>query len=164
MPAFPTRPLNARPNPLVQKVRKHPFIFFGLPFVGIIVGASFALQAFTQTRYDYHQTKVQTIEKESDLGMKADRRKVDLREEYYRLNNPDALPSTHSASSEPSLSSLDARSTAKPSRKKFSMAAVSQDDYEPVRVPRPQGVAEWGAGNAVEEAPLKGYRKEDRWV
>ncbi|WVQ77894.1 hypothetical protein IAR50_007599 [Cryptococcus sp. DSM 104548] len=164
MPAFTARPLNSRPNPLVQQVRKHPFVFFGLPFVGIIVGASFALQAFTQTRYDYHQTKVQTIEKESELGMKADRRKVDLREEYYRLNNPDALPSTYGSSSEPSLSSLDARPITKAPRKKFSMAAVSQDDYEPVRVPRPEGVPEWGAGKAVEEAPMKGYRKEDRWV
>lgn len=44
------------------------------------------------------------------------------------------------------------------------MAPVAQDDYEPVRVPRPSGVPEWGAGQAGEEAPLKGRRKEDRWV
>jgi cytochrome c oxidase assembly protein subunit 16 len=47
------------------------------------------------------------------------------------------------------------------------MAAVGNDEYEPVRVPRPEGVPEWGVGGAVgasEDAPLKGSRKEDRWV
>lgn len=44
------------------------------------------------------------------------------------------------------------------------MASVSQDDYEPVRVPRPEGVPEWGEGKSGEEAPMKGYRREDRWV
>jgi cytochrome c oxidase assembly protein subunit 16 len=44
------------------------------------------------------------------------------------------------------------------------MAAVGHDEYEPVRVPRPEGVPEWGAAGGGEEAPLKGSRKEDRWV
>lgn len=44
------------------------------------------------------------------------------------------------------------------------MASISQNDYEPVRVPRPEGVPEWGGGRSGEEAPMKGYRKEDRWV
>jgi cytochrome c oxidase assembly protein subunit 16 len=45
------------------------------------------------------------------------------------------------------------------------MAPTAQDDYEPVRVPRPEGVAEWGAvAEASEDAPIKGHRKEDRWV
>nr|P0CM84.1 RecName: Full=Cytochrome c oxidase assembly protein COX16, mitochondrial; Flags: Precursor [Cryptococcus neoformans var. neoformans JEC21]P0CM85.1 RecName: Full=Cytochrome c oxidase assembly protein COX16, mitochondrial; Flags: Precursor [Cryptococcus neoformans var. neoformans B-3501A] len=130
MPPFATRPLNStKSHPIFAQIRRHPFILFGIPFIGIIVGSSFALQAFTQTRYDYQETKVKSVGKEEELGMKSGRRKIDLKEEYY-----------------------------------FSMASVSQDDYEPVRVPRPVGVPEWGGGRSGEEAPMKGYRKEDRWV
>jgi len=70
-------------NPLVSSVRRHPFAFFGLPFLGIVVGASFALQTFTQTRYDLDAQKVQAVSKEEELGMSKDRKKVDIREEYY---------------------------------------------------------------------------------
>jgi cytochrome c oxidase assembly protein subunit 16 len=44
------------------------------------------------------------------------------------------------------------------------MAAVNNDEYEPIRVPRPAGTPEWGAGGGGEEAPVKGKRREDRWV
>lgn len=54
---------------------------------------------------------------------------------------------------------------AKPRKSKLSFAAVDQDSYEPVRVPRPAGMPEWGPGvRPEEEAPKKGSRKEDRWV
>lgn len=48
-------------------------------------------------------------------------------------------------------------------RKKFSMTPVSQDELENIRVARPEGVPEWGAP-ASEDMPVKGRRKEDRWV
>lgn len=70
-------------HPIFAQIRRHPFILFGLPFVGIIIGSSFALQAFTQTRYDYQETKVKSVGKEEELGMKSGRRKIDLKEEYY---------------------------------------------------------------------------------
>lgn len=44
------------------------------------------------------------------------------------------------------------------------MAPLGNEEYEPVRVPRPEGVPEWGPGTVGEEAPMKGSRKEDRWV
>ena len=44
------------------------------------------------------------------------------------------------------------------------MRAVGQDEYEPVRVPRPEGMPEWGPGRGREEVPVKGKRKQDRWV
>ncbi|OXG36486.1 cytochrome c oxidase-assembly factor COX16 [Cryptococcus neoformans Bt120] len=174
MPPFAARPLSSpKSHPIFAQIRRHPFILFGLPFVGIIIGSSFALQAFTQTRYDYQETKVKSVGKEEELGMKSGRRKIDLKEEYYRLNNPTgdnssldnslAMPSPLS-----SPSSLDASLASSPAppkkKKKFSMASISQNDYEPVRVPRPEGVPEWGGGRSGEEAPMKGYRKEDRWV
>ncbi|WVQ80130.1 hypothetical protein IAT38_002231 [Cryptococcus sp. DSM 104549] len=165
--SLPSRPLNSPAAPLLRQVRKHPFLFFGLPFISIIVGASFALQSFTQTKYDYQQTKMRSLNKEEELGMRADRRKIDLKEEYYRLNAPGGQSlSSLDASLDASLDSSRSSSnpTTPPKRPKFSMAAVSQDDYEPVRVPRPEGVPEWGGGRGGEEAPLKGQRKEDRWV
>jgi len=56
---------------------------FGLPFISLMVASSFALQTFTQTRYDYHASKVQTMSWEEELGIKQNRKKIDLREEYY---------------------------------------------------------------------------------
>lgn len=56
---------------------------FGLPFLATVVLSSFALSHFTQTRYDYRDHKVQTVSKEEELGMRKDRRKIDVREEYY---------------------------------------------------------------------------------
>ena len=81
MTAFSSKPL--KPSPLLQAIRKRPFLLFGLPFVGIMVGASFALEKFTQTKYDYESNKIRTMSWEEELGMKKNRKKVDLREEYY---------------------------------------------------------------------------------
>ncbi|WVF71128.1 hypothetical protein IAT40_005925 [Kwoniella sp. CBS 6097] len=183
MPPFTSKPLNpssSSASTFLTQIRRRPFILFGLPFVGIIVGSSFALSEFTQTRYDYQQSRVRSMDAQEELGMRGDRRKVDLKEEYYRLNAPvqgspdsaldadaDArqyLDPSSASSSSPSASSS---STTKPkrtrSKSKFSMTPLSQDDYEPVRVPRPEGVPEWG-GIKAEEAPIKGQRSTDRWV
>ena len=51
----------------------------------------------------------------------------------------------------------------KAKKKKFTMAFTPQDELENRRVERPEGVPQWGAP-AAEEAPVKGRRKEDRWV
>ncbi|KAK8864697.1 hypothetical protein IAR55_001949 [Kwoniella newhampshirensis] len=162
MPPFTAKPLSPK-SPLLTHMRRHPFLLFGLPFMGIIVASSFALQEFTQTRYDYQASKVQSMGVEEELGMRGDRRKVDLRDEYYRLNAP-APQSPDSAldasyHNDPSIPPIS-----KPRRPRFSMTPVSQEDYEPLRVPRPEGVPQWGGGKGGEEAPLKGQRKTDRWV
>ncbi|OCF43048.1 cytochrome c oxidase-assembly factor COX16 [Kwoniella heveanensis CBS 569] len=180
MPPFTSKPLNASSSAtstFLTQIRRHPFILFGLPFVGIIVGSSFALSEFTQTRYDYQQSRVRSMDAQEELGMRGDRRKVDLKEEYYRLNapiqgSPDSAldaslnpnPASPSSSSSPE-SSTPAAAGRQPKRtkSKFSMTPLSQDDYEPVRVPRPEGVPEWG-GVRAEEAPIKGQRAADRWV
>lgn len=57
------------------------------------------------------------------------------------------------------------QSTSPPRRPKFSMAPTPQAELENVRVPRPAGMPEWGpAVVSDQDAPIKGYRKEDRWV
>lgn len=105
MPTFQSKPYRQSQalNPLVSKVKKHPFILFGLPFIGIIVGGSFALSQITQTRFDHRDmrhTKVcfivfcnnriyyscygcYQVAKEEALGMDKNRRKLSLQEEYW---------------------------------------------------------------------------------
>ncbi|GJE98964.1 cytochrome c oxidase assembly protein COX16-domain-containing protein [Phanerochaete sordida] len=83
MPPFQNNPLN--PNPVHVLLRKHPSLF-GIPFVLIIVGASFGMQSFAQTRYDLQDQKIQNVTKEQELGLARNRRKFDIREEYFRLN------------------------------------------------------------------------------
>ncbi|KAF8633462.1 hypothetical protein AX15_001422 [Amanita polypyramis BW_CC] len=81
---FDSRPLN--PSAFSKKVQRHPGLLFGVPFVVLMVAASFGLTAFTQTRYDLHDQKVKQVTKEQELNLKRDRKKFDIREEYFRLN------------------------------------------------------------------------------
>jgi hypothetical protein len=90
MPTFSSKPIARKGSsgwsPVAQltpKVRRHPVLLFGVPFVLTIVAGSFGLSYLTQTRYDYNASKVQTISKQDELGMRKDRRKVDIREEYF---------------------------------------------------------------------------------
>lgn len=80
-----------------------------------------------------------------------------------------AMPSSLGVSStpaEPAASATDAalRERKTRNRKKNFFETTSQDELEPVRVPRPAGVPEWGVGGGGPEAPVKGARAEDRWV
>lgn len=58
MPTFSSNPLKT--NPVHRVLRKYPALF-GVPFVIIIVGASYAMQTFTQTRYDLYDKKVTQV-------------------------------------------------------------------------------------------------------
>jgi cytochrome c oxidase assembly protein subunit 16 len=62
---------------------KHPFLLFGLPFLTVIVGASFVLTPATAIRYERYDRKVRQMTREEELGVGKDRRKVNIREEYY---------------------------------------------------------------------------------
>ncbi|KAG8998554.1 Cytochrome oxidase assembly [Tulasnella sp. JGI-2019a] len=87
MAVFPSRPFNpnAPSNRVNSVLRRYPLLF-GLPFIGLIVGASFAMTPFTQTRYDLQKQKTQQISKEEDQRLEKIRRPVDKREEYFRLS------------------------------------------------------------------------------
>ncbi|GAB1521730.1 cytochrome C oxidase assembly protein COX16, mitochondrial [Rhizoctonia solani] len=105
MAVFGSRPFRAhtsRADGIGRILKRHPS-YFGLPFVLVMVGGSFALSTFTQTRYDLHEKKVTQMSKEEELHMSKNRRHVDIREEYFRLQ------------------------------------AQDDEDWEPVRVPRPPG-------------------------
>ncbi|EIM89565.1 uncharacterized protein STEHIDRAFT_128538 [Stereum hirsutum FP-91666 SS1] len=83
MPTFPSNPVNS-PR-LHNTLRRNPLLF-GIPFLVIIVGSSFALSSFTQTRYDLHDKKVTQVSKQQELGLEKDKKKFDIREEYYKLS------------------------------------------------------------------------------
>jgi cytochrome c oxidase assembly protein subunit 16 len=65
------------------KLRRSPFLFFGLPFLSIIVGGSFALTNFATIRYERHDQKVKIMTEEEMLKLDKDRRRPNIREEYY---------------------------------------------------------------------------------
>ncbi|KAF9460679.1 cytochrome c oxidase assembly protein COX16-domain-containing protein, partial [Collybia nuda] len=83
MAVFPSKPL--RTSTLSQVIRKYPGLF-GVPFLLIMVGASYGLSTFTQTRYDMHDQKVKQVTKEQELNLDRNRKKFDIREEYFRLS------------------------------------------------------------------------------
>lgn len=62
---------------------KRPFLLFGLPFLAVMIGGSFVLTPATAIRYERHDRKVRQLTREEELGMTKNKRKVDLREEYY---------------------------------------------------------------------------------
>ncbi|KAJ4304961.1 Cytochrome oxidase assembly [Kalmusia sp. IMI 367209] len=81
------------PNSLASKYRKaltkHPFLLFGLPFLTTIVAGSFLLTPATALRYERYDRKNQQITHEQAMGLGQDRRKVNMKDEYYRLQAKD---------------------------------------------------------------------------
>jgi len=71
---------------------KRPFLLFGLPFMTVVVGASFALTPATAIRYERHDRKVRQMTREEELGVGRAGRKVDIREEYYVRIPPPGVP------------------------------------------------------------------------
>ncbi|CRG91486.1 Cytochrome c oxidase assembly protein cox16, mitochondrial [Talaromyces islandicus] len=110
MPTFQSKPFRRTPTASStlgerlgalyrSKLTRHPFLLFGLPFISVILAASFVLTPATALRYERYDRKVHQLSKdeEMELGLKgADgeegikrnpRRRVvgSERDEYYRL-------------------------------------------------------------------------------
>lgn len=68
---------------LRQAVSKHPFLLFGLPFLATMLAGSFFLTPATALRYERYDNKVKRLSQEEGLGLGANKRKIDMREEYY---------------------------------------------------------------------------------
>ncbi|PNS15893.1 Cytochrome c oxidase assembly protein COX16, mitochondrial [Sphaceloma murrayae] len=88
MAVFPSKKFQPSSSSAVKMraaVAKHPFLLFGLPFMATMVAGSFFLTPATALRYERHDNKVKQLSQEESLGIGANKRKVDLREEYYRL-------------------------------------------------------------------------------
>ncbi|KOS20888.1 Cytochrome c oxidase assembly protein COX16 [Escovopsis weberi] len=70
-------------------IHKRPFLSFGLPFVAVIIAGSFVLTPATAIRYEKHDRRVRRMSREEELGMRRGARKVDMKDEYYRLAGRD---------------------------------------------------------------------------
>ncbi|KAK0247459.1 Cytochrome oxidase assembly [Friedmanniomyces endolithicus] len=64
---------------------RHPFALFGLPFIAIMVLGSFFLTPATALRYERHDMKVRQVTEDERLGIGKDKRRIDMKEEYYKL-------------------------------------------------------------------------------
>lgn len=64
---------------------RHPFALFGLPFIATMVAGSFFLTPATAIRYEKHDRRVRRLSKEEELGIGKSGRRVDMKEEYYKL-------------------------------------------------------------------------------
>jgi cytochrome c oxidase assembly protein subunit 16 len=64
-------------------VQRHPFLLFGLPFITMILAGSFFLTPATAIRYERHDKKVTQMSQEEALNIRNNKRKVDMKEEYY---------------------------------------------------------------------------------
>lgn len=69
MPTFETRPLGpkTRTSSINATLRKHPALF-GVPFLLIIVVASFGLKRLTETRYEARNERVTQARFVSDFS------------------------------------------------------------------------------------------------
>jgi cytochrome c oxidase assembly protein subunit 16 len=89
MAIFPSRKFRptAAENTVAARYRsaltRHPFALFGLPFIATMVLGSFFLTPATALRYERHDRKVRQLTKDEELGIGANKRKIDLKEEYY---------------------------------------------------------------------------------
>lgn len=90
--------------------RRNHFVFFGLPFMLSIVAGSIYLQKFTSTKWEAYDEKYRQINEEEMLKMVENKRQVDKKNDYYRLQG---LLNDH-----------------------LSSEVKSNDDYEIVRVQR----------------------------
>ena len=80
-----SKKLNSKRLRLNRTINKHPLLLFGLPFMAIILGSSFLLTPFTQIRFDHNDQKIKQLSKEDELKIKRGRKKLDIREEYYKM-------------------------------------------------------------------------------
>lgn len=69
------------------RVSKNPTLLFGVPFVVSIVAGSFLLAQLTQVRYTQHENRVRTLTQEEKLRLEKDRKRLDIREEYFKLES-----------------------------------------------------------------------------
>lgn len=66
-------------------VKKNSFLFFGLPMMVSVALGSVFLTNITSLRYERRDEKVKEIDETEALSMIENRRKVDIKDEYYKL-------------------------------------------------------------------------------
>lgn len=66
-------------------LKKNHFLYFGLPFMLSIVAGSIYLQNFTAVKWEKYDERHRTLGEQEMLSMIDNKRKVDKKEDYYRL-------------------------------------------------------------------------------
>lgn len=66
-------------------LRKNHFLFFGLPFMLSIVAGSIYLQKFTAVKWERYDDKYRQLNEDEMLSMIENKRSVDKKNDYYRL-------------------------------------------------------------------------------
>ncbi|KAI9203691.1 cytochrome c oxidase assembly protein COX16-domain-containing protein [Polychytrium aggregatum] len=72
---------------LGRKIKRNPFVFFGIPFLLTMGLAPYGLQHLTQVRYDIHDSKVRMLEKKEELGIDKKAAPVNVQEIYWNLTH-----------------------------------------------------------------------------
>lgn len=67
--------------------QKKSFFFFGGPFIGSIIAASVLLSSVMQIKYDQQDIRVQTVDKKEQLKIDANRKPLNIQEEYFKLTS-----------------------------------------------------------------------------
>ncbi|KAG4304850.1 hypothetical protein PORY_001903 [Pneumocystis oryctolagi] len=68
-----------------KTIQKYPFLLFGMPFIAIILSGAYILSISQQLRYECRDQKTTQILEEQSLGLKKNRRKINIKDEYYKL-------------------------------------------------------------------------------
>lgn len=68
-----------------KRLKKNPFLYFGLPFCSMIVLGSYWLTGFTEVKFERDDRRKQEMSEADILKVKKDQRKFDIKEEYYKL-------------------------------------------------------------------------------
>ena len=68
-----------------RKISRNPVLLFGVPFISIVLAGAYVLSNTQNVRYERRDSKVKLVSEEDALGLEHGRRKVNAREEYYRL-------------------------------------------------------------------------------
>lgn len=73
----------------MKRVQKNSFIWMGLPFFAIMLVGTHLLTQFNSVRYEQYDRRASELEETKMLEMSNRRRKIDMKEEYYRLQQLD---------------------------------------------------------------------------
>ncbi|KAG7191956.1 Cytochrome oxidase assembly [Scheffersomyces spartinae] len=68
-----------------KMLRKNHFLYFGLPFILLIVAGSLYLRKFTSLKWERYDEKYRQCGEEEMLNMIENKRVVNKRDDYYRL-------------------------------------------------------------------------------
>ncbi|KAG7879022.1 hypothetical protein KL905_003583 [Ogataea polymorpha] len=66
-------------------VKKNSFLYLGLPMMLSVAFGSVILSKFTALRYEQRDEKVKELDEQQALDLAKKKRKVDIKEEYYKL-------------------------------------------------------------------------------